>query len=83
MIYYGGVYHPLVHILSKEQAFTSPASDPSMEQAKRTEGSEWHLFNEHQNERHSKIPHTVLCEEYVRNKKEYMPDELLRVCRRW
>lgn len=54
-----------------------------MEQAKRTEGSEWHLFNEHQKERHSEIPHTVLYEEYVRNKKEYMPDELVRVCRRW
>lgn len=34
-------------ILSEEQAFTSPASDHSTEQAKRTEDSEWHLFNEH------------------------------------
>lgn len=68
---------------SEEEAFTSPASDYSMEQTKRTEGSEWHLFNEHQKERHSKIPHTVPCEEYVRNKKEYSPDELVRVCRSW
>lgn len=38
MIYYGGVYHPLVHILSEEQAFISPASDHSIKQAKRREG---------------------------------------------
>lgn len=37
MIYYGGVYHSLVHILLEEQAFTSLASDHSTRQAKRTE----------------------------------------------
>lgn len=47
MIYYGGVDHLLVHTLSEEQAFTSPASDHSTEQAKKPEDSEWHLFNEH------------------------------------
>lgn len=38
MIYYGGVYHSLVHILLEEQAFKSLASDHSIRQAKRTEG---------------------------------------------
>lgn len=61
MIYYGGVYHPLVDTLSEEQAFTSPASDHSTEQAKKTEDSEF-LMNT-QKERHSKIPDTA----HVRN----------------
>lgn len=45
MIYYGGVYHPLVHVLSEEQAFISPASGHSIKQAKRIEGCGTFLMN--------------------------------------